>query len=99
MWSGDEVQDWINSTLVERIKEFFESHQKELSKQELLAEASNEAIQYAIDLALLDSDDSMSFLQAWNEGEWTYITDMFPNFNINSEAQQALIEASGGMPT
>lgn len=73
--------------------------QDQLALNELIAEASNEAIQYAIDLALLDSDDSMSFLQAWNEGDWTYIEDMFPNFNINSEAQQALIKESGGMPT
>lgn len=73
--------------------------QDQLAHQELLAEASSEAIQYAIDLALLDSDDSMSFLQAWNEGDWTYIKDMFPAFDINSEAQQALIKASGGMPT
>ena len=73
--------------------------QDQLAQQELLAEASSEAIQYAIDLALLDSDDSMSFLQAWNEGDWTYIKDMFPDFNLNSEAQQALIKASGGMST
>ena len=73
--------------------------ENELAKQELLAEASTEAIQYAIDLALLDSDDSMSFLQAWSEGEWLYLLEHFPEFDINSEAQQALIKESGGIPT
>lgn len=80
-------------------KKRVEELEKELTKQKLLDQASIEAIQYAIDLALLDSDDSMSFLQAWSEGEWQYIVDMFPNFDINSEAQQALIKESGGMPT
>lgn len=98
-WSGSEVQDWLNSTLIERIKQFIEFYQKELAHNELLSEAANEAIQYSLDLSLLSSDDAMSFLQAWNEGDWTYIVDSFPNFNINSEAQQVLIKESGGMPT
>lgn len=80
-------------------KKRIEDLEKELAQKELLAEATNEAIQEAIDLALLDSGDSMSFLQAWNEGDWNYIKEMFPSFNLDSEAQQALIKASGGMPT
>lgn len=74
--------------------------QKELAKQELLAEASNEAIQFTLDgFDSSDYESAIQFLQYWYEGDWPAIQKYYPEFDLNSEAQQALIKESGGMPT
>lgn len=73
--------------------------QEQLALKELLAQASVEAIQYALFLGEDDSDSMFSFLDKWNEGDWVYLDNYYPEFDIKSEAQQALINASGGMPS
>lgn len=62
---------------------------------ELIKESYNEAIEYAI-----KNDDGygLAFLEHWSEGNWCVINDEWPEFNLNSEAQQHLIKESGGMP-
>lgn len=81
-------------------KKRVEELEKELAKQELLAEASNEAINYTLEL--MDNclaEDVIPFLQYWNEDDWPAIKMHYSDFDLTSEAQQALIKESGGMPT
>lgn len=92
LWSGSEVQEWLNSTLIERIKEFIEFHKKEIKSKDLFLEAYKEAVAYTL-------EDVIPFLQYWNEGDWPQIQMHYPKFNLDSEAHKHLIQASGGMPT
>jgi hypothetical protein len=60
-----------------------------------LIEAYNEAVQHAI-----QNDDGcgLAFLETWVEGDWPKLAEEWPEFDLNSEAQQLLIKESGGMP-
>jgi len=62
---------------------------------QLTIQAYNEAVQHAI-----QNDDGcgLDFLETWVEGDWPKIQDVWPEFDLNSEAQQHLINESGGMP-
>lgn len=67
---------------------------EDVNHYQLLIEASNEAIEYA----LKDVDGyGLAFLDHWNEGNWCTIENEWSDFNIQSEAQQYLIKHSGGM--
>ena len=57
----------------------------------LLQDSYNEVIQFVIEQRDLD------FLHCWFEGDWKAIKEEWPEFDINSEAQQLLIQESGGM--
>jgi hypothetical protein len=57
----------------------------------LAIDAYNEAIEFTIDMRDLD------FLRCWQEGDWQCIIDEWSDFDIQSEAQQWLIEQSGGI--
>lgn len=72
----------------------------EVKNLALLGEAAIEAINYALAYGgVYDADDAISFLQLWSKGCWPEIAEEFPDFDLNSEAQQALIKESGGMPS
>lgn len=61
---------------------------------ETLQEASNEAITFALQNV---DGYGLEFLREWNEGNWCTIENEWPEFNIQSIAQQYLISQSGGM--
>lgn len=73
--------------------------QEDIAFKELLIVASVDALNYTLELAEDDRDDAINFLDRWNEGDWKYLIEHYPEFNIMSEAQQALIKESGGMPS
>lgn len=62
-----------------------------MNKTELVAEAYNEVIEFVI------QNRDLQFLQCWQEGDLKAIIDEWPEFDINSEAQQRLISESGGI--
>lgn len=100
LWSGSEIQEWLNSTLIERIKEFIEFHKKEIKSKDLFLEAYKEAVAYTLDgFGSYEAEDAIQFLQYWNEGDWPAIKKYYPEFDLDSEAHIHLIQASGGMPT
>jgi hypothetical protein len=68
-------------------------------KYQLTVQAYNEVIEFILE-ATISSDymDRHYFLEAWNQGDWCAIQNDWPEFNLNSEAQQHVINESGGMP-
>lgn len=62
-----------------------------MNKIELLAASYNEVIEFVI------QNRDLQFLQCWQEGDWKVIIEEWPEFDINSEAQQWLINESCGI--
>jgi hypothetical protein len=58
---------------------------------DFVTECYNEAIDFAV------QNRDIQFLQCWQEGDWKAIIEEWPEFDINSEAQQWLIKESGGI--
>lgn len=59
-----------------------------MKDSELIQEAQNEAIKFA----LLDLDGcGLDFLKRWVDEDWPEIQEQWPEFNLHSEAQLYLI--------
>ena len=59
-------------------------------------EAPIELIKWAAETRV-HSDDVIEVIRLWNEGDWETIIKEFPEFDMTTPAQQALIAASGGL--
>lgn len=70
-----------------------------IDKLTLLGQSGVEAISFALAISEeYDAIYAMDFLQLWHEGCWPEIAELYPEFDLNSDAHKVLIADSGGMP-
>lgn len=64
--------------------------------EELLGKAALEAIAYTLQANdEFDANDAINFLSSWNEGDWEFIAEHYPDFDLQTPAQQLLRKESG----
>lgn len=69
------------------------------AQHQLTIQAYNEVIEFMLEASCSDGYmDRHYFLEAWQQGNWLEIQADWPEFDLNSEAQQWLINETGGMP-